>query len=112
MIAAMKPGAFLVNTARGELVDEAALIRALRSGQIAGAALDTYAVEPLATDSPLRRLPNVLLSPHVAGQTAGAVVKVGRAAAQAILDELAGKRPAFTVNPEAYLMRENNPSLT
>jgi phosphoglycerate dehydrogenase-like enzyme len=57
----------------------------------------------------LRRLPNVLLSPHVAGQTTGAVVKVGRAAAQAILDELAGKRPAFVVNPEAYAMRRNRP---
>ena len=105
MIAAMKPGAFLVNTARGELVDEAALIRALRSGHLAGAALDTYAVEPLPADSELRRLPNVLLSPHVAGQTTEAVVKVGRAAARAILDELAGKRPAFVVNPEAYAMR-------
>ena len=112
MIAAMKPGAFLVNTARGELVDEAALIRALRSGHIAGAALDTYAVEPLAADSPLRRLPNVLLSPHVAGQTTEAVVKVGRAAAQAILDEQTGKRPAFVVNPEAYAMRRTCGDLT
>ena len=105
MIAAMEPGAFLVNTALGELVDEAALISALQSGRLSGAALDTYAVEPLAENSPLRRLPNVLPSPHVAGQATDAVVKVGRAAAQAILDELAGKRPAFVVNSEAYAAR-------
>jgi phosphoglycerate dehydrogenase-like enzyme len=105
MIAAMKPGAVLVNTARGELVDEAALIGALRSGRLAGAALDSYAVEPLAADSPLRRLRNVVLSPHVAGQTRDAVRKVGLAAAHAILLELAGGQPDFVVNPEAYAAR-------
>ena len=105
MIAAMKAGAILVNTARGELVDEAALIAALQSGHLAGAALDTYAIEPLAVNSLLRRLPNVLLSPHVAGQTRDAVVKVGLAAAQAILDELAGRRPEFVANPDAYAAR-------
>jgi D-3-phosphoglycerate dehydrogenase / 2-oxoglutarate reductase len=107
MIAAMKPGTVLVNTARGELVDEPALIAALQSGHLAGAALDTYAIEPLAANSPLRRLPNVVLSPHVAGQTNDAVIRVGLAAAQAILDELAGRRPDFVVNPEAYVMRES-----
>jgi D-3-phosphoglycerate dehydrogenase / 2-oxoglutarate reductase len=108
MIAAMKPGAVLVNTARGELVDEVALIAALRSGHLAGAALDTYAIEPLAADSPLRSLRNVVLSPHVAGQTRDAVVKVGLAAAQAILDEQAGRRPDFVVNPDAYAMRASS----
>jgi D-3-phosphoglycerate dehydrogenase len=105
MIAAMKPGAVLVNTARGELVDEAALIAALQSGHLAGAALDSYAIEPLAAGSPLRRVRNVVLSPHVAGQTRDAVLKVGLAAAQAILDELVGRRPDFVVNPDAYAMR-------
>ncbi len=104
-IAAMKPGAMLVNTARGELVDENALIAALRDGRLAGAALDTYAVEPLAATSPLRGMPNVLLSPHVAGQTTDALVRVGIAAADSILHELAGRRPAYVVNPEAYAMR-------
>jgi D-3-phosphoglycerate dehydrogenase / 2-oxoglutarate reductase len=105
-IGGMKRGAVLVNTARGELVDEAALIAALQSGHLAGAALDTYAVEPLAPSSPLRRMANVLLSPHVAGQTDEALSRVGHAAVQAILDELDGRRPAFVVNPEAYATRD------
>jgi phosphoglycerate dehydrogenase-like enzyme len=70
--------------------------------------LDTYAVEPLAADSPLRGLANVVLSPHVVGQTKGAVLQVGFAAAQAILDELAGRRPHFVVNPAAYAARSRH----
>lgn len=105
MLAAMKSTALLVNTARGELVDETALIEALHAGQIAGAALDTFAVEPLAAGSPLRAMPNVVLSPHVAGQTREALARVGVAAAEAIIEELAGRRPAFVWNPEAYARR-------
>ena len=104
--ASMQPGAVLVNTARGELVDESALLAALLSGRLAGAALDTYATEPLAPNSPLRSLPNVILSPHVAGQTTDAVLRVGLAAADAILAELNGQRPPYTVNPEAYAARK------
>jgi D-3-phosphoglycerate dehydrogenase len=107
-IAAVKPGAFLVNTARGELVDEAALIAALDRGSLAGAALDTYEREPLAPSSPLRGMRNVVLSPHVAGQTEAALRRVATAAAQCILDELAGRRPAFVYNPEAYRKRGAN----
>jgi phosphoglycerate dehydrogenase-like enzyme len=66
-IAAMKPGAYLVNVARGEIVDEAVLIAALREGRLAGAGLDVNEVEPLPPDSPLWDMPNVILSPHVAG---------------------------------------------
>ena len=103
--ASMKPTAFFVNTARGEVVDEPALIDALSSGTIAGAALDTYAHEPLAASSQLRRLANVVLSPHVAGQTAAALERVAMCSAQSILDEFAGRRPPHVYNPEAYAAR-------
>jgi D-3-phosphoglycerate dehydrogenase len=105
-IAMMKPTAFLVNTSRGEVVDEAALQAALASRAIAGAALDTYEHEPLAAASPLRALDNVVLSPHVAGQTEAALQRVARTAAQSILDELAGRRPRHVWNPEAYEARQ------
>jgi glyoxylate/hydroxypyruvate reductase len=67
VLAAMKPEAYLINIARGSVVDEAALIRALRERRIAGAALDVFEVEPLPVDSPLWELPNVRLTPHVSG---------------------------------------------
>ena len=60
----MKPGSLLINAARGALIDEAALIRALKNGPLAGAALDVFEKEPLPADSPLWQLENVLLSPH------------------------------------------------
>ncbi len=104
-LAQMKHGAVLINTARGEVVDESALIEALSSGALGGAALDTYEREPLPADSPLRRLPNVVLSPHVAGQTDAALVRVAISAAQAILDEFAGRRPRHVYNPEVYDVR-------
>jgi phosphoglycerate dehydrogenase-like enzyme len=68
-IGLMKPGAIVVNIGRGPVVDEEALIEALRSGHIRGAALDVYATEPLPTDSPLWELDNVILSPHTAAQS-------------------------------------------
>jgi phosphoglycerate dehydrogenase-like enzyme len=104
-LALMKPGAYVINTARGELIDETALADALQRGTLAGAALDAYQLEPLPAESPLRSLGNVVLSPHVAGQTAPALQRVAIAAAQCILDELAGRMPAFVYNPEAYKQR-------
>ncbi len=68
-LARMKPGAFLVNASRGEVVDEAAVARALIEGHLAGAGLDVYAEEPLPADSPLRDAPNLVMTPHLGGAT-------------------------------------------
>lgn len=70
----MRKGRWLVNTARGALVEEAALVNALRTGHLSGAGLDVFAHEPLAMDSPLLQLPNVVLTPHIAGVTRDAWV--------------------------------------
>ncbi|HXZ13502.1 MAG TPA: phosphoglycerate dehydrogenase [Candidatus Sulfotelmatobacter sp.] len=87
-IAKMKRGARLINCARGELVDEAALAAALRSGQLAGAAVDTFAQEP-PKNSPLIGLPNLIATPHIAGSTAEAQEEVGTLIAQQVRDYLA-----------------------
>jgi len=80
----MKPTARLINCARGGIVDEAALVQALKNGEIAGAAVDVYAQEPLAADSPLRAAPNIILTPHLGASTAEAQVKVAEAIARQI----------------------------
>ena len=102
-LAAMKPTAYLVNTARGDLVDEAALAEALRSGRLAGAGLDVFHDEPL-NDSPLRGLDNVVLSPHLAAYSREGLRETGILAARAVLAVLSGERPdaAQWVNPEAF----------
>ena len=81
-LARLRPGALLLNAARGPLVDEQALAAGLHSGAVGGAALDVFAVEPPAADSPLRSAPNVLLSPHTAGSTTQAAMRIlGQSAA-------------------------------
>ena len=98
----MKPTSYLINTARGALIDEAALVRALRENWIAGAALDAFIVEPLPADHPLRTAPNVLLTPHLASFARETGERVSVTSAQAIVDLMSGRRPQFVVNPEVY----------
>ncbi|MDX6732734.1 MAG: hypothetical protein QOC54_2682 [Baekduia sp.] len=98
-LAAMKPGAFLVNAARGELVDEAALVEALGSGQLAGAALDALAEEPPPPGFALGALDNVILTPHVGAHTDHAVSSMGRAAMANCLAVLRGEPAPNPVAP-------------
>jgi D-3-phosphoglycerate dehydrogenase len=84
-LARVKQGAILVNTARGGLIDEAALAEALASGQIRAAGLDSFDVEPMATPHPFQRIPNVILSPHIGGVSDAAYVNMGRGAAANVL---------------------------
>lgn len=94
----MKPTAVLVNTARGELVDEAALACAIQEQRIAGAAIDVFAVEPLPADSPLRQLERVLLTPHLAASTAEAQERVSVEICGAVRDALLGGDLSFAIN--------------
>jgi len=96
----MKPTAYLINTARGGLIDEAALTDALSSHQIAGVALDCFQVEPLTEPPAFARFDNVLLAPHCIAWTDELFRDIGRAACQGMLDLSSGQRPRGIVNPE------------
>lgn len=100
LLGRLRPHAYLVNTARGELVDTAALIAALREGRIAGAALDVFDQEPLDPASPLLSLPNVVLTPHVGFRTPEATRRSITTAIDNLLHFFSG-RPQNVVNPEA-----------
>jgi phosphoglycerate dehydrogenase-like enzyme len=97
----MKPGSFLINTARGELIDESALVQAVTSGHLAGVALDTLAQEPPPTDAPLLHLDTVIVTPHIGAHTDGATNAMGRAALRDCLAVLAGRSPEYPVLPTA-----------
>ncbi|MDP9468610.1 MAG: phosphoglycerate dehydrogenase [Chloroflexota bacterium] len=97
-IEAMKPGAVLLNVARGGLVDEAALAAALQSGHLAGAAIDVFSAEPMAADNPLRDAPNTILTPHLGASTAEAQDRVGVEVAEQLLLALSGVTPPYAIN--------------
>ena len=90
-IARMKPSTYLVNTARGGIIDEPALHAALTSGKIAGAGLDVFDQEPTPVDNPLLKLPNVISAPHMAGVTRESLDRMGVQTVRNILSALDGK---------------------
>jgi D-3-phosphoglycerate dehydrogenase / 2-oxoglutarate reductase len=98
----MKPSACLINTSRGPVVDEQALIRALQEKWIAGAALDVQAHEPPAPDNPLAKMDNVILTPHAAYYSTAAVAQVPQRCGEEVARVLTGQRPLHAVNPEVY----------
>jgi D-3-phosphoglycerate dehydrogenase len=98
----MKSTAILINTSRGPVVDEGALIRALEARRLAGAALDVWEREPVAADNPLLKMDNVIATPHAAYFSSAAVAQVPRRCGEEIARVLTGQRPLNVVNPEVY----------
>jgi len=101
----LKPTAILVNTARGAIIDEKALIEALESRKLFGAGLDVFEDEPLSQDSLLRKFENVVLTSHIASSTKEAFSKTWKGAVENILRFIKGERPHWVVNPEALIMQ-------
>lgn len=101
-LALMKPTAYLINTARGGIVEEDALFAALSSGKIAGAALDCFVGEPLTSPPRWAELDNILLAPHSIAWTDELFRDIGRAACQGLIDLSVGKKPRGVVNPEVF----------
>jgi D-3-phosphoglycerate dehydrogenase len=96
----MKPTTYLINAARGKVVDQAALREALKEGRIAGAALDVYEVEPIPGDEPLLQLDNVILTPHIGSRTVETRTKMALTVAEDVIRVLKGEKPVNLVNRE------------
>jgi len=101
LLGVMKPSAFLINTARGGVIDESALVEKLKGKAIAGAALDVYAEEPPAASSELLKMENVILTPHTAALTKECVARVAKDAVEGIIDYFQGQTPKYVYNKEA-----------
>lgn len=99
-LARMRPGAVVVNTCRGGLLDETAVAEALTAGRLAQAALDVFEHEPLPSDSPLRTAPNAILTPHAAWYSRAALEELPRRASEQVVDFLAGRAVPTIVNPD------------
>lgn len=98
----MKRGSYLINASRGGVVDEAALIRVLEDGHLAGAALDVFDPEPPLSDNPLLKMRNVVLTPHIASYTDSGMAAMQAGTAENIANVLKGERPRWIANPEAW----------
>ena len=96
----MKPSAYLINTSRGPVVDEKALVHALQQNQIAGAGIDVSEEEPLSPDNPILKMDNVICTPHVAGSSKIGWETIRRRAGEEAARVLRGERPTVVVNPE------------
>lgn len=99
-LALMKPEAVLINTSRGDLVDEGALFKALKERRIAGAALDVFSKEPPEKEFPFYELDNVILTPHIAGYSQDGIIAMGIMVAESVVAALSGKVPLYVVNKE------------
>lgn len=102
-LAAMKSTAIIVNTARGQVIDQAALTAALQSGRIAGAALDVTETEPIDPDDPLLKLPSVVITPHIGSASFATRLKMAELAVDNLLDVFAGRIPRRCANPNVKL---------
>lgn len=105
-LALMKPSAYLINIARGPLVDETALLSALQQKRIAGAGLDVWKEEPVCPDNPLLALDNVIGTPHRLAATWESLQQVCEAIQASVFRVLAGQRPEYVVNPEVFVRRQ------
>jgi phosphoglycerate dehydrogenase-like enzyme len=102
ILRSMKPGAFLINCARGEVVDEKALAIAIRNNWIRGAAIDVIEEEPLKPENPLLSMSNVIITPHIAGISVQSSSQRGEEIAKRILDIFSGNKPQGLVNPDVW----------
>jgi glyoxylate reductase len=102
-LALMKPGAILINTARGGVIDQHALFRSLKEGHLGGAGLDVTDPEPISHRDPLLDLPNVVIAPHIGSATYATRNRMANIATENIVEVLAGRLPEFCANPEVVL---------
>ncbi|RDU36560.1 hydroxyacid dehydrogenase [Neobacillus piezotolerans] len=102
LLALMKPTAYLINTARGGVVDQAALYEALKDKRIAGAGLDVFAPEPPEPDDPILSLPNIIATPHIGGTTVECNYIMSTTVAKNILKAVKGEKPDYVGNPEVF----------